>query len=772
MRTFFLGKKDYVWALIFFVALISVVFLRIIINQQTFFSNVEGLPLSVGSPYYQGPKTFWDLDPTNYMHFEVPQTIYWAQELRKGHFAFWNPWQGNGQPLSASMVSGIYNPLKLALFAVFPYGKTFDFYLLLKFLIAGFGMYLFLKKLELSQQASLLGGAAYMFSGYFVSWITHWSLSADMMTPYILLGIEYLIANPKIKQAALLGIVWGIMVLSENPEAVIMITIFSVAYLIYRTYLPAVALSNVEGRRLGKSYIYFATALTVAFIISLPMLWDIGLFFSQSINGHNAASTAIAAQENNNFIIQLNRLLRLPVPLSLFQEINRVSSSHQAFDLIPTYIGTFILLLTVAALGSRKNNFTTWIMFFGFAILFFILVWIEAPPVSWVKRLPVFKMIIFYRYYGVFYFSLAALAAMGWENIKFRNISLKKFWLIMLLISAPLIDAVTFSRNFRQSYKVVFNEIDLDKISLFIKKFPAIIQITVGWLINVPYFYAAVIFGLTIFFCSLFLFFWWKKYYNFIFIFLVLELILYIPKLRDVSNFQDPYREPAFVAYLKSRPDIDSYRIYGADKVLMSQTATGYGLRNMSTFDGVLLRSYLAYLKPLFDKDLLKSPWGMYYSAPAELLGNKEFLSIFNLASVKYIISEKEFPKDAPYKLIYNEEVKIYENKSALPLAWIETDDGKLLTDVIIEKHEPNKVVLRTDAVQEGMLVLAETNYPGWSVYVDGQKKEIKTIHEMFRGVYLPKGNHEVVFKYWPLFTKDTLKAILGVLYLTREPRS
>ena len=763
MEAFFLGKKDYIWGLIFFVALISVVFLRIIINQQTFFSNVEGLPFSSGSPYYQGPKTFWDLDPTNYMHFEVPQTIYWAQELRQGHFAFWNSRQGNGQPLSASMVSGIYNPLKLILFATLPYWKTFDFYLLLKFLITGFGTYLFLKKIKLSQQAALLGGVAYMFSGYFISWITHWSLSADMMTPYILLGIEYLIENLKFKNVIFLAPIWAMMVLSGNPEAVIMITIFSVFYFVYRTYLPAIALSRVERRRLGKSYIYFAIALAMALIISSPMLWDMGLFFSQGINGHNAASTAIAAQENNNFIIQLNRLLHLPAPLSLFQEINRVSSSHQASDLIPTYIGTFILLLTVAALGSRKNNFTTWIVFFGFVILFFILIWIEAPPVSWVKRLPVFKMIIFYRYFGVFYFSLAALAAMGWENIKFQNISLKKFWLIMLVILAPLIGAVTFSRSFRQSYKVVFNQIDLDKISLFIKKFPAIIQIIVGWLINVPYFYAAVIFGLAIFFFSLFLFFWWKKYYSFIFIFLVLELILYIPKLRDVSNFQNPYREPAFVVYLKSRPEIESYRIYGTDKVLMSQTATGYGLRNMSTFEGVLLRPYLAYLKPLFDKGLLKSPWGMYYSAPADLLADKKFLPIFNLASVKYIVSEKSLSENAPYELIYNEEVKIYENKSALPLARIETDDGKLLTDVIVEKHEPNKVVLKTNADREGTLVLAETNYPGWSVYVDGQKQKIKTVHEMFRGVYLPKGNHEIVFKYWPLFTKDTLKAILNI---------
>ncbi len=145
MRKFIAQLSDNKKAFFIFLFLLGAVFSRVIVNQQTFFSDVIGLPFRGGAHHYDGPKTFWDLDATNYMHFEVPQTIYWMTELQKGNFAFWNPYQGNGQPLSASITSGIYNPLKLALFFLFPYMKTFDFYLLLRFLIAGFGTYLFLK---------------------------------------------------------------------------------------------------------------------------------------------------------------------------------------------------------------------------------------------------------------------------------------------------------------------------------------------------------------------------------------------------------------------------------------------------------------------------------------------------------------------------------------------------------------------------------------------------------------------------------------------------
>ncbi|MBI3589597.1 MAG: YfhO family protein [Candidatus Liptonbacteria bacterium] len=744
-------------AFVFFAVLIGIVFFRIIINQQTFFSDGPGLPLSAGSYYYHGPKTFWDLDSTNWSHFEVPQTLYWSQELRKGHFAFWNPYQGNGQPLSASITSGIYNPLKLALFTLLPFLKTFDYYLLIRFLIAGFGAYLFLKKLRLSHQSALLGGVAYMFSAYFVLWITHWGFAADMMTPYLLLGIERLLSSPIIKNIFFLGIAWGIMVLSGNPEAVIIVTLLSLSYFVYRYFTSKISL-----RFTGRAFIF---SLCVALIMSLPMLWDMSLFFSQGSGGQGHTVEWIDAYraEHNHFLVQLEKFFHLPVPPTLFLEASIVGTSTMREDsLIVTYMGTFILLLTIAAFSfKKKTEHISSLVFFGGAASFFILMWLGVPPVSWLEWLPVLKRVTFFRYVGAFHFTLAILAAIGFENMKSQNVSLKKFWAILLSFLGPFTGLMVFSPSFRHSYKLVFNEIDLNKISLYIGRFPAPLQNFINWLIHNPYSVAALVFGTTFFFLLLFLFLWKKKLFNLIFVFLIVEMVFYIPKLRDTSNLQDLYREPPFVVYLKSRPDVDSYRILAIGRTLMEHIPTGYGLKNMGNYEGVLLQSYVNSLKPLFDGGFLKRESDMYVFGEADKLGDINFVPLFNVASVKYIVSEKPLPKDAPYPLVYDHEVKIYENKTALPIARIETEDGQALKDVIISHREPNRVTLETHAARDGLLVLAETNYPGWRVFVDGKESQIITAHTTFRGVRLSRGDHLIDFTYWP-FSAATFRTIFN----------
>jgi len=757
MRKFIAQLSDNKKAFFIFLFLLGAVFSRVIVNQQTFFSDVIGLPFRGGAHHYDGPKTFWDLDATNYMHFEVPQTIYWMTELQKGNFAFWNPYQGNGQPLSASITSGIYNPLKLALFFLFPYMKTFDFYLLLRFLIAGFGTYLFLKKIGLSHRSSLLGGIAYMFSAYFVLWITHWSLGADMMTPYLLLGAERLLKDPVTKNVLFLAIAWAIMVLSQNPEAVILVTILALAYFVYRY------LADKEAMR--TSIFAFIFALGIALVLSFPMIWDTAVFFSQGSTGqgHTAEWVADYREYHSNFPVQLARFFRLPVPPTLFVEASRVGTSTMGEDsIIVTYIGTFVLLLTIAAFSFKnKIEHIPFLIFFGGVILFFILMWLAVPPISWLERLPVLAEVNVFRYVGIFHFALAILAALGFQNIKNQNISPKKFWTILVFLMAPFAGLMAFSSGFRGSYRLVFNETDLAKADRFIGRFPEMLQIVVRWLIHYPYAYAALVFGVTAFFFLLFFFLWKKKMFNLMFLFLVSELVLYMPKWRDTSNFQDPYKEPPFVLYLRSRPDADSYRILPVDRVLMSHVATGYGLKSIGTFEGVLLESYIKSLKPLFEGGFLKQEYEMYKFGEAELIDNSAYPPLFSAASVKYIVSEKPLPENVPYKLIYDNDVKIYENKDALPLTRIETDGGRILTDAAITGREPNRVTIRTSAKEEGMLVLAETNYPGWRVFVDGKEREIETVHITFRGVRLDSGSHEVVFSYWP-FSRETLWAIVG----------
>lgn len=70
--------------------------------------------------------------------------------------------------------------------------------------------------------------------------------------------------------------------------------------------------------------------------------------------------------------------------------------------------------------------------------------------------------------------------------------------------------------------------------------------------------------------------------------------------------------------------------------------------------------------------------------------------------------------------------------------------------DVRIVSYGPQEVLLEASLVRPGLLVLADTWYPGWEAEVDGAPTEVLRTNVTFRGVRLDAGHHEVRFVYRP----------------------
>jgi hypothetical protein len=67
-----------------------------------------------------------------------------------------------------------------------------------------------------------------------------------------------------------------------------------------------------------------------------------------------------------------------------------------------------------------------------------------------------------------------------------------------------------------------------------------------------------------------------------------------------------------------------------------------------------------------------------------------------------------------------------------------------------IEVETPQRLVVELDPADSGLLVLADTHYPGWKCLVDGKASPIVRVHGVFRGVGLGPGRHRVEFAYRP----------------------
>ncbi|NVN98816.1 MAG: YfhO family protein [Geobacteraceae bacterium] len=65
--------------------------------------------------------------------------------------------------------------------------------------------------------------------------------------------------------------------------------------------------------------------------------------------------------------------------------------------------------------------------------------------------------------------------------------------------------------------------------------------------------------------------------------------------------------------------------------------------------------------------------------------------------------------------------------------------------------YEANRIEVQAQALKNSLLVIGEKYYRWWTVTVDGKKSEVVPVNHVLRGVYLPPGNHKVVFVFDPL---------------------
>lgn len=86
-------------------------------------------------------------------------------------------------------------------------------------------------------------------------------------------------------------------------------------------------------------------------------------------------------------------------------------------------------------------------------------------------------------------------------------------------------------------------------------------------------------------------------------------------------------------------------------------------------------------------------------------------------------------------------------------------------TTAEVIRDDPETVEIAVKAGQDGILVLSDTYARGWGARVDGARVPVLQVNGLFRGVFVPAGEHRVVFRYKPLsVTAGALITGAGVL--------
>jgi hypothetical protein len=108
--------------------------------------------------------------------------------------------------------------------------------------------------------------------------------------------------------------------------------------------------------------------------------------------------------------------------------------------------------------------------------------------------------------------------------------------------------------------------------------------------------------------------------------------------------------------------------------------------------------------------------------------------------------------------------------KSRTPLSPLNSDGGQGEKDIHFElkKDTFTHYELAVTATEPGWLFLADSNYPGWQAFIDGNETPVYTAQILGKAIFVPKGDHDVELVFtsasFHLGLRLTLAAIAAVM--------
>lgn len=164
-----------------------------------------------------------------------------AQEAIRttGEFPLWNPYIFGGLPYVDAMHGDIFYYTMLLRF-IFPVGTVMALVFILQIIAAGTGMFLFLKELTIRKPVALIGALAYMFTGIIVSLVSAGHDSKVVIAsllPWTMFFIHRGFRLGKLLDFALLGLVFGLGLISPNVQLMYYTFLGCGFYVLYRMYI-------------------------------------------------------------------------------------------------------------------------------------------------------------------------------------------------------------------------------------------------------------------------------------------------------------------------------------------------------------------------------------------------------------------------------------------------------------------------------------------------------------------------------------------------------
>lgn len=782
----------------------TVILLLVLVLVLFFYKPIfKGLSIVPAETIYHTDHIYTELSlkakflPCNGILFDLvfqmyPWKYFLGQSIAKWTMPLWNPYSLAGLPFIANDQSSIFELTKLLSYPLRIPPK--DFMLFSSFItlfLAGLFTYLFTENLKLDKTACAVSALAFMFSGPVIVWLGYPLSSVIIWLPFLLLCIDKLVKKKTKLWVSLFALAVGLQFFAGNPEISWFILFLTACYVVFRLY------------QYKKDY---KTLIIKSFIILIALFSGLSLASVQLIPTFEFLKQSSAIREGRgssreNIINAIRQgewnvwysfkdvqhscanIVLTVYPDFFGNHIYRQYWGASNYNEAAQYIGIIALLFILLSLMYlfKKDNKRKEVIFWFVVSFVCLATYANFPIFRLIAFLPIFKIVAIGRLRYIFVFAMAILSGYGvhyllnkrgklFNNIIFIN-------LCYLLITGFIFVIVKKFNYYLPSQIWTIEKLFLLALFILINIGFVLLILQRSILRRIGQILIILIVGSE-------LIFYGYNYHP-----AIPHQFVYpkMPAIEFLQNNIDNYR---FTSYKENTPNFKTS--------VLPNSSILWGLQDIRGYEIIKIKRYEALEKQFAGLD-------------SRFMYNSFNDKIFNILGVKYFVQgkndiESDILKQNDKLLVYSDNyINIFENKSVLPrvfmvntimstnnleesLSLLLDDDFDCGTIATVEgltmpidfgsmydsnsyanivDYQPNQVEIEVKNNIDSFLVLTDTYYKGWKAYIDGQETEIYPTNAVFRGIFVPQGEHEIKFIYCPKsFIYSMCISIISLIFL------
>jgi hypothetical protein len=697
-----------------------------------------------------------------------PHWTFYHECLHHGWWPVWNPYVSAGYPMFGVSTYGLANPVS-AICGLLPLPTGFDIRIFLQFWLAGVFMWVLLCSWGLRASACFLGALAYSLNSQFLYNFWNANVGGFVWAPLALLYFDRALFDGRWANRLLAGLFTGIVVLSGSAQTA------AIAFLLLGSYAAGSWIGRWRELPLGRAAVVLTLTIAVALLAS-AVQWLPFLEFLQC-----DTTKKVAAQLQQRSIIATLRTL----PGLITFAIPNLWGGHESFDLfrivntggaeIQSYIGAIGFVMALLAVVSWREPRAKAL---AISCCLIIVLPFVVPPV---------KQLLYYRVFIAYVFSSSALAAVGLNQLLGGEIAYTRRVRLALMAFSVLLALVAVGILMVQVAYAIWTEplTRLTEQVVMQRRYESTFGFATNWLqsrivafwehyrltnpaIGIPLLANALAVAVLQRVLKRGLQRWVVP------AILAMSVIDLVTMTARVVPRIDQTMYPLYPA----RPETDylrqaAIRVHrtpaAAKRMYVANGLVPYRIRSLTGGGSLQAQGF----RPLLEES-----------------GNGLNAKALALGSVSHILAmPDESLADPNFNLVHDGMIRIFKNDAALPRAYftsayvavsniqqcisvmlerdwkanplplIETTTPAVTETVrtatapvpaAIVSEAPTKVRVAVTADSAGFLVLTDTFYPGWHVYVDGKAQVIRRANGAYRAVYLNEGSHDVRFEYEP----------------------